>query len=623
MDAMAYRLFYLDFETASELDVRKVGAARYSRHESTFIYCMACAYGNGMVFVYKDQAMIEQVVWEAARQDDVLFVAHNALFEIEIIRNVLDIDIDPERFIDTMAIASHLTMMYALEGVGKIIGIKKLEVGQRLINKLCKLPTKWNPQNAPEDFQLLYEYCKQDVVVSRAFHNKFGFLFPEIEQLVWECTAKINLMGMPVSMKMVDTMQNQVIELKRANDEACVNICGLKTSQTIKLAKFCGMKSVAKVPIRTVLKNVEDKISMKTGEQIAVLKLRKENSLSSLSKLKRVQVLQVDGFIKHGFMYAGASRTGRWSGRGYQPQNLPRGFSGKKLKQTLLKVKNENASLSEISNCIRAVITAKPGFKIYVGDYSQIECRILAYLADIPSLLEDFAKGRDPYKRMSAEIYHKPIDEVTGAERFMGKQCVLACGYGMGGAKFMELLFDTYDVDLDLGTATSHVYQYRNLFYQVPLYWARIENAFITAWTGKSCRVGPIKFFRLGKNCVVVQLISGRKLYYWDVKNYEGTLSYAQLTPNGKKTYRKYIYGGAIVGHICQATSRDITAVATIRFFKAGWHPIGFVHDEILTHDREDKTVEQFEKIMLKPIKWAKGIPITGECFTAKHYQKQ
>lgn len=619
---MKYRLFFLDFETASELDVKKVGSARYSRHDSTFIYCMACAYDKGHIHVYKNQGMIDSVVWEAARQNNILFVAHNAMFEIEIIRHVLGIDICPSRFIDTMAIAGHLTMMDALEGVGKIINEPKLEVGQRLINKLCHLPTKWNPQNAPNDFEELYRYCKQDVNVSRKYYFKYGHLFPTIEQKIWECTSKINLHGLPVNMRMINHMVKQVAGLKKINDDKCLKLCGLKTSQTVKLAKFCGMESVAKVPLRTAMREFQEGESNLSLTQHEVLRLRKLNSLSSLSKLNRVQILQAENHVYHGFKYAGASRTGRWSGRGLQPQNLPRGHKKEQLTETLQKIKESRGSLEDISNCIRAIVQAEPGHAIFVGDYSQIECRILAYLAGVKQLLEAFANKADPYKIMAAEIYRKTAAEVTDKERFMGKQVVLACGYGMGGGKFMELLFDSYDVDLELWQATDHVYQYRDLFFQVPLYWDAIFTAFVRAYNGIPCKVGRIEFEKLGSRCVTVKLISGRKLYYWDVKGDIDGLTYAQPAPNGKRLFRRHLYGGAIVGHICQGTSRDITAVATLRFFNAGWNPIGFVHDEILTHDSADRSVQEFEEILLKPIPWASGIPIGGECFKAQHYQK-
>lgn len=619
---MAYRFFYLDFETASEVDLRKVGAAVYARHPSTRILCMSCAYGNGFVHTYKDIALIDSVVWEAARSSDVMFLAHNALFELEIIRHVLGIHIEPDRFMDTMAIAGHLTMMDSLEGVGKIIGEYKSESGQRLISKLCHLPNPHTPQNNPKDFNELYAYCKQDVIVSRTYHQKFGKFFTDVEQTVWVATAKINLNGLPVDMGLVNLMSRQVDKLKSANDKKCLQLCGMKTSQTVKIAKYCNMTSVAKVPIRTMLRKIEEGTSNLRDEQIQVLKLRQENSLSSLAKLKRVQVLQAEDTVFHGFKYAGASRTGRWSGRGLQPQNLPRGYKGEKLESTLQNIRNGKATLTDISSSIRAIITARKGFKIFVGDYSQIECRILAYLAGVTKLLQAFENEDDPYKIMAGNIYHKPVESITESQRFMGKQATLGCGYALGGGTFQEMLFNTYDVDISLGEATEIVYAYRALFYQVPLYWDAIFDGFLLALNGVPNQVGKIKFDRIGNKCVTVQLISGRKLYYWDCRQDWDGVSYSRPLPNGKKSYRRYLYGGAIVGHICQGTSRDITAVATVRLFRRGWNPIGFVHDEILTHDKEDKTVKEFKDIMMLPISWAKGIPITGECFKNKHYQK-
>ena len=612
---------FLDFETASEVDLLKHGSARYASHPSTKILCMGFAVNKKLVEVKRHSYELLLESWLSTPSNKI--VAHNAMFEYEIITRTLGIEVLPNRFIDTYAIANHLTLPAKLEGVGKLIGEEKIEDGKRLINKLCKLPNPHTPENDPEDFEKLYAYCAQDVEVSRKFFYKFSHLFNDIEQRIWVDTCRINLEGIPVNMDLVQTMDDQIDSLKAANDEKLMKLAGLKTTQNVAIAKFCNLRSVDKVSIR------EQEEAWEAGEsellpiQYQALQLRKENSLSSLAKVKKVIDLQHDGRVHHGFKYAGASRTGRWSGRGLQPQNLPRGISGDELDKTLLDIEAGKGKLTDISNCIRAIIQADPGMALYVGDYSQIECRILAFLAGQKDLLHAFASGLDPYKMMAAKIYKCKIDHIDSKQRFMGKQLVLSCGYQVGGYTFSSLLYNNYNVKISEAEATKKVYAYRDSSQSIVKFWYEVENAFRRAFYGYPSRLdNGIEFEKLGGDCVSIKLISGRKLYYWGVRNDSGSLSYMQPDKAEKGFYRSNIYGGALVGHICQATSRDITAVGTIRLIDDGWHPVGYVHDEIICHDHDVKTIEEFGNTMLKPVKWAKGIPITGECFKTTKYQK-
>jgi DNA polymerase len=167
------------------------------------------------------------------------------------------------------------------------------------------------------------------------------------------------------------------------------------------------------------------------------------------------------------------AHTGRWS-------------AGNKMNLQNLKRKGE----------LRRSILAPEGHVIAVADSAQIEVRMLAWLARDQELLEIFTSGADPYKHMAAQIYGKPIDQITKDERFIGKIAVLGLGYGMGWQKFRDTLAAGAmgpPVQIDDHEAQRIVRTYRAARSAIVRLWRDMDALLAALATRREMALGPLK----------------------------------------------------------------------------------------------------------------------------------
>ena len=170
-----------------------------------------------------------------------------------------------------------------------------------------------------------------------------------------------------------------------------------------------------------------------------LLILRQIFGRSSTAKYKKIQDMETDGRVYNNLQYYGAG-TGRWAGRGFQMHNLPRAS-----------VEDPDDAISRFNRfdpiddpvnvakaLIRPMIQAPPGKTLIVSDYSSIENRILAWVAEDYDMLQKFVDGVDQYKAMAEDIYGIPADKVNKTQRQVGKVAELGCGFGMGGLRFVD-----------------------------------------------------------------------------------------------------------------------------------------------------------------------------------------
>src|SRR5439155_252922 len=202
---------------------------------------------------------------------------------------------------------------------------------------------------------------------------------------------------------------------------------------------------------------------MLPGGLVELLRVRLEAAKSSTSKYKRLlQGVSKDGRLRGTLQYCGAARTGRWSGRLFQPQNLPRPTmkaADIQLGIDMLKAKQDVSLIAPIietaSNAIRGVLIAPKGKKLLVADYSSIEGRVLAWVASEKWVVEAFRSGQDLYKLTYAKAFGIPVEKVDKNARQQGKVMVLALGYAGGVGAFVNMA-SAYGMDLDaLGTAVT------------------------------------------------------------------------------------------------------------------------------------------------------------------------
>ena len=345
--------------------------------------------------------------------------------------------------------------------------------------------------------------------------------------------------------------------------------------------------------------------------------------------IKRIERMRQMYRAAHGRLpiplkYYGA-HTGRWSGEEkINPQNL-------------------TARGHELAVQTRTLIEAPSGYVLCITDQSQIEARVLDWLAEQNDMLRAFAEGRQIYCEFASKFCGHRIrkPKKTDSEivakwhnnyRQMGKIGILGCGYGMGKDRCREYAKNTYKVDLAIGEADAIVKLYRRTHTMVVLFWKKLERAFCMATqTGQAYELTyGLRFFRDG-NATVIQLPSGRRLYYTGAK-VEGTTRYPQLAmPNpAAKIHTRgnaiWFWGGYLAENIVQAVSRDLLAVSILRIEnELGLRIPMTVHDDISImvpeHDVEIWQ-PQIEEIARTAPPWAEGLPVDVESKVSKRYCK-
>jgi DNA polymerase len=625
-------ILFLDLETRSKVDLRVTGVEVYAADPSTEIMCAYFALNDGPIIGWRETDGIP--LHEACphlSDPETICCFHNAEFEPRILRHAQGIYIPIERILDSAAVARHAGLPGALEPLGAYFGFPKDMDGNKAMLKLSKprKPSKanpdefWRPDTKPEDFQTMYDYCARDVEVSREAMRRLPPMSSrEID--IYAATYKMNERGIPVDRPSAQKMRH-IAEATKAQMSADVaEQFGFTLSQVKELAAFLGLESADKAALRDYLKR--DDI---LPEQRHVAEQRQLFAKSSTAKIDAFLARSsVDSKIHDGVIYGGAERTLRYSGAGIQPQNIPRGMGKKQdlafeaLNHDAFDVAYDDRILPTISDMLRGLITTPEG--LYVGDYSQIEARVLAWFAGDTDLIDAFANGQDPYKMMAGKIYHKPTSEISDWERFLGKQTVLGCGYGLGHFGFMSMLDTIYDVQLEETEARSIVQAYRKNAPKIVAFWTKIGNALTQASknVGKRLKINDkIAIAFKTPNEMHLILPSGRRLRYYDVQHTRehGWVAYGRL-PAGQGYGETKIYPGKLTGHIVQSTARDVVSNAMVNLDKQGFPLILTVHDELVS--LANGRFEDFQRIMSTPPEWLTDFPLATDAFETMRYRK-
>ena len=295
-----------------------------------------------------------------------------------------------------------------------------------------------------------------------------------------------------------------------------------------------------------------------------------------------------------------AAHTGRWGGDDkINLQNLPsRGANGKKLKRSII---------------------APEGHTMIDCDSSQIEARVLAWLAGQDDLTTAFANGDDVYKHMASSIYNVPSDEVKGSQRFVGKTTILGAGYGMGAVKFQTQLAGM-GVEMYLNEARRIIQIYRKKNGAISQLWTDANNMIHYMARGDTLQFGKEGVLVVDGVAKSITLPSGLPMFYTDVSAYdtENGTEYMYKTRKGLNK----IYGGKVVENVCQAVARCIIGHQMILIAKR-YKVVLTVHDSIVVAVPDADVAEArvyVEHCMSQKPDWAEGLPITCESGTGKSY---
>jgi DNA polymerase len=628
---------HLDYETRCDLDIKVVGAHRYFSHPSFEVLLTAWAWGDDEV---------EQVEGFWCPPAASVIHAFNAPFEMGVIRRVAGTAAaEKHQWRCTMAHAYARGFAKRLSDVGGQIGLPwdkvKMDRGSRLITKFCKprKPSKsnpdryWTPETAPGAWAEFKLYNRQDVVAEREVWRVLKAQGPwtREEQDLWMLDRKINARGVPVDLDRVNTATDMAERLTQAAGQEMRELIGIWPSEVAQLLEWAQGQGY---PFTTLAKGTVEEWLQDHPEGLLarVLRLRLDFAQSATKKFNAIRDRNHEGRMFDTMQFCGASRTGRWAGRGLQLQNLKRPTIKDPSAAADFLVEDPDGfemfyDLEVLGSLIRSAIKAGPGKLLVVSDLSSIEMVVLAWMTKDPALVRIFRDGKDPYKVFAEMWLGALYNEVEKATRNLCKPPMLGCGYGLGGPGLVRYS-ESLGVEMDEDTALSAVRAYRTKFPAVPVFWRNIESAFRWAVRSPGTVFGQNIGFPMRYNgrMLVLRLPSGRCLYYDRPEvDEDGDLSYMGQNQFTGQWDRIRTWGGKLTENVDQAIARDLLAHALRLYDDAGGCLVGHVHDEMIAEEDKaeaEQWLETMNRCFTTAPDWFQGIPLKAEGYVARDYRK-
>jgi DNA polymerase len=679
----------VDLETRSTVDLRKATPYRYTEDPEFRTLMGSYSLDGELVVDVESQEQLLDELSPFIRDTGVIKVAHNAPFERICFSRMLGLPVGKylpvEDWHDTQAVAGCKGYPQKLAMLGPALGgERKDEAGTHLINWFCK-PTKdgtfRRPEDHPEKWAAFVRYCHQDVVTLIDVDRLLGDFPTESERQVYFADQVINDIGLPIDSDTVRRAAHAVKLNQVEHERELSHLTGLaKPNNPTTLRAWFKTVGVGMRDLRA--ETVEEKLAKldELGEdgdlspRYRALELRQELAGTASKKFEAaLYAMSSDDRIRGAFRYFGA-HTGRWSGRGAQPQNLPRHTFGPTPDdiETLALMKDLGVSSEErdafeaaatdavvaeaidrlistgrltpdeLKRLVRATFTG-PSWgdeeDLTVVDYSSIEARVIAWLAGEEWALEAFRAGRD--------IYVETAERMGGLTRAQGKIAVLALGYA-GGVNSLRVMAgpgdDFINDKSDDQIRDELVTPWRKANPRIVRFWTDLEDAFGHG-EGTAGRIRVTRSVDELGEARHLWLPSGRAISYHGVKFetyavpvkvtvvnqktgksvtrtvYKQKTGWRYADPRDPFNPRKRIgtYGGRLAENVTQGGARDVMAEALVRLVRAGYRPVGHVHDEILTEGGDLRSVEALMTVVPK---WAKGLPIDGEGFVTRRYKK-
>lgn len=651
------KTLHIDLETYSSVDLKACGVYRYVESEDFEILLFAYAIDDQPVRVIDLASgdIIPLPIQVLIRDSSIIKCTHNAAFERLCLSKQLNEHFTADQWHCSMVHAMMLGLPASLENVGTTLGLaedkQKLRTGTALITYFCKpcKPTRTNgqrtrnlPSHAPEKWQLFKEYCQRDVETEREICAKLNrFPIPEVEHKVWCWDQRTNDYGARIDMNLV----NSVLQFGIQNEKAMLTECerltgGINLHSITQLKTWIGEKehrTINKLDKEAVTELLQDEsISCMTRR---LLELRQEAGKTSVKKYDAIaRAICKDGRL-HGFLqFYGGNRTGRWAGRIFQPQNLPKNdFTDIELARQLVKNRDFETidmlygSYNKVfSTLIRTTVIPPVGQVFAVADYSAIEARLTAWFCDEVWRQKVFATTGKIYEASAAQMFHVPIKSVTkGSElRKKGKVAELALGYG-GGVSALERMGGAA-MGLSEDEMKDIVYKWRLASPNIKKMWYRVQDAAYKALREKKrVIVAHGVNYHYQSGILFAQLPSGRKLAYVRPKlmpgKYGEEMTYEGTDQDTHRWGRQKTWGGKLFENLIQAIARDCLATAMLRLDQQGYRIVMHVHDEVVVEvpkENAHAALEKIENIMAEPLSWAPGVILTADGFVSEYYRK-
>ena len=642
-------LMGIDIETYSSAPLPKCGVYRYCDAPDFEILLFSYAFDDEPVQTI-DLASGETLppeVISALKEPDVIKTAYNAQFERVCLSRYLGHWLDPHQWRCTMVMAAYLTLPGRLADAAVALGTteKKMEEGKDLIRYFsvpCK-PTKTNggrtrnlPTDAPEKWAVYRQYNAQDVETERAIRKALEkYSLPEQEWELYALDQQINDRGVRVDKKLVKNAIAVDAVFAQAAYQRARELTGLENPGSVNQLK--AWLADQDMPMESLARKiVQEKAAQADGIVAELLNLRLELSKTSVKKYEAMaRCVCRDGRVHGLLQFYGANRTGRWAGRLVQAQNLPQNhLPDLDLAREIVKNGDEElldtlyASVpGTLSELIRTAFIPKDGCRFLVADFSAIEARVLAWLANEEWVLEEFRGKGKIYEATASRMFHIPQESIVKGNpnyeyRQKGKQATLSCGYGGGvgalkamGAKMPE---EEMQPLVDAWRAANP---------NIVAFWSALDRVARTVIRRKiSARIGKVALYWQDDK-MFMRLPSGRNLCYQSphfTENGFGSDAIGYYAPNaaGQMVVQE-TFGGKLAENATQAIARDILAHALLTLEKNGYPVVFHVHDEaVIEKPTGQGSLEEACRLMAIAPDWAKDLPLRADGYECAYYRK-
>ena len=539
---------------------------------------------------------------------DAMVLAHNTIFDGAILTWLFDIC--PRVWADTLCIARAL---HGVEVSGSLAAlVERYGIGTKgteVLNALGKRRADFTD----EELSRYGDYCINDVELTYKLFGLMGRNFPRQELKIIDMTLRMFIQ--PVLDLDLGLLEQHLEDTKELKDKLLLD-AGVDKKDLMSNPKFAGLLEILGVipPMKTSLTTGKETFAFAKSDEAFKALLEHEDvrvqtlvsaRLGNKSTLEETRTQRFIDIAKRGLLPVPvkyyAAHTGRWGGADkINLQNLPsRGPNGKKLKRS---------------------IVAPDGYMLVDCDSSQIEARVLSWLAGQDDLTEAFRVGDDVYKKMAMSIYGVNREEdVTKDQRFVGKTTILGAGYGMGAVRFKDQL-QSFGFDIELDEARRVINIYRETNFQITRLWNDASHTIRCMEQGVGTELGINNVISVDPTVPAIILPSGLQMRYEDLRGEQSErgVEYTYKVRRG----RNRIYGGKVIENVCQAVARCIIGEQMLKIAKK-YRVVLTVHDSVVCCVPEDEVEEAqryIEGCMRWLPDWAEGLPIDCESGVAKSY---
>ncbi|PHM39298.1 DNA polymerase I [Xenorhabdus mauleonii] len=681
---------WLDLETYSEIPIKN-GTHAYAEHAEIMLFAWAVNNNPVQVWDVTRGTPMPKELHKSLLDPTVILFAHNSHFDRTVLRHYIPkLPLGISRWRDTMVQALSHGLPGALGALCEVLGLPadkaKDKEGKALIQLFCKPRPKNSAlrratrKTHPEEWKRFVAYAGLDIEAMREVHNRLPkWNYQGDELALWHRDQRINDRGVCMDIQLakaaVDAVEQEQKQLAKRTQRLTD---GEVQAATQRDAMLRHITTAFGVDLPDMQKSTLERRIADPDLPLALrelLTIRLQASTTSTSKYKALMNgISADGRLRGTLQFCGASRTGRWAGRLFQPQNLLRPTLPQEtinagieaLKAGCADLIYDNI-MELTSSAIRAVIRAPEGKKLVITDLSNIEGRMLAWLAGEHWKLNAFSEfdngtGHDLYKLAYARAFNIDPEDVTKDQRQIGKVMELGLGYGGGVAAFVTFAL-TYALDLDelaeaaLPNIPASVQQNAKRWYTESVkqkntyglservfitcdslkrmwrhahaatvtFWYELEDAVKRAITSPGTTI-PCRQLRVRRDGAWLRVVlpSGRAVCYPSPRLNDGQISYMGTNPYSRKWQRLKTYGGKLVENVTQAAARDVLAANMPHIENVGYDIVLTVHDEIISEapDTSEYSPEHLSTLLATNPDWAPDLPLNAGGFEAYYYRK-